>query len=133
VLSGFFLPLKFLISGKPVDVWSGIFRRYLRIIIPVAVIFSLYYLVARLNWTEDLKSVKQMNILKYLETVFISTAIGQDDAININTFCISTIFMCSLFVYLIAFTAYFYRWRFMIYLLAGTFTMIPTWVEYLGW
>lgn len=76
VLSGFVVPLKFLISGKAVDIWSGIFRRYLRMFIPVAVIFSFYYLVARLNWTEDLKSVKQMNILKFLETIFISTVVG---------------------------------------------------------
>jgi len=49
ILSGFVLPLRFFKTGKPTCVTGGTFRRYLRLMLPVLMILSTYYLFLKVD------------------------------------------------------------------------------------
>jgi len=50
ILSGFVLPLNFFKTGRETCITGGTFRRYLRLMLPVLMIMSLYYLWAKMDW-----------------------------------------------------------------------------------
>ena len=53
ILSGFVLPLGFFINKRTQSITGGIFRRYLRLMLPVLLELSVMYLVARLGWQSN--------------------------------------------------------------------------------
>jgi peptidoglycan/LPS O-acetylase OafA/YrhL len=51
VLSGFVLPLGWFQRRTYSSITGGIFRRYLRLMLPMLLVLSFYYIVAKLDWT----------------------------------------------------------------------------------
>ena len=49
ILSGFVLPLRYFKTGKETCITGGTFRRYLRLMLPVLMIQSLYYLFMKFD------------------------------------------------------------------------------------
>ena len=47
ILSGFVLPLRFFKKQQASSIFGGTYRRYLRLMLPLAVAASLYYFVAK--------------------------------------------------------------------------------------
>jgi peptidoglycan/LPS O-acetylase OafA/YrhL len=53
ILSGFVLPLRYFKTGKETCLTGGTFRRYLRLMIPVLMIQSIYFLFMKLGAMSD--------------------------------------------------------------------------------
>ena len=51
ILSGFVLPLSYFKTRKPSCIYGGAFRRYPRLMIPVWVTISIYYVVVQFGLT----------------------------------------------------------------------------------
>ena len=53
VLSGFVLPLRWFRTKEPQCIWGSMLRRYFRLMLPLSVCLSCYYLVAKTCWTPE--------------------------------------------------------------------------------
>ena len=51
ILSGFVLPLNFFRQGKISSVTGGTFRRYFRLMIPLLIVHSIYYIPYTMGYT----------------------------------------------------------------------------------
>ena len=49
ILSGFVLPMNYFKTGRPTAITGGTFRRYLRLMLPVLITYSIYYFLLRLD------------------------------------------------------------------------------------
>ena len=82
MLSGFVLPLRFFKKRNESSVWGGTYRRYIRLMIPLAINASLYYLVAKTGLaseTSNLNKIKRKNFGIFLLDVLFGCWVGNDD------------------------------------------------------
>jgi len=122
ILSGFVLPLSFFKTKKPSCIFGATFRRYIRLMIPVFVIISLYYIVAKLS-KNGYREVKRKNFGHLIIDGLVGTWFG-DQSYTPATWTLSIELFATFFIYLVAFTAVNYRARYTIYL--GIFVFIFT-------
>ena len=106
ILSGFVLPLNFFKNRKPTSVTGGTFRRYLRLMLPVLMILSLYYLASALDLVgpkdgmQEIKTKKKtFGLLIYDST--ISTWYGDKSWAKV-TWTLSIELFATFYVYLLA-------------------------------
>jgi len=123
ILSGFVLPLSFFKTKKPSCIFGGTFRRYIRLMIPVLVIISLYYTVAKLSKNSYQENKKKKNFGHLIIDGLVGTWFG-DTSYTVATWTLSIELFATFFIYLVAFTAVNYRARYTIYL--GIFVFIFT-------
>jgi peptidoglycan/LPS O-acetylase OafA/YrhL len=140
ILSGFVLTLRFFKIKKHTCITGGTFRRYLRLMIPLWVILSLYYLALRLEVIskEDLKEGNDLHKIKdktFLDMVYdslFSVWYGDNDwAIAVWTLSIEL--TATFMVYLIAQTVVEYKGRQYIYILIIAFFLIPYYINKHGY
>jgi len=110
ILSGFVLPLNFFKSRRPTSVTGGTFRRYLRLMLPVLIIISIYYI----TWALDLYTINDGRSMlgdryKGQDKTFwvmlfdgtISTWYG-DNSWTIVTWTLSIELVATYFIYIVA-------------------------------
>ena len=124
ILSGFVLPLRFFKKQQPSSIYGGTYRRYLRLMIPLAVAASLYYLVAKTGLASELSllnKIKRKNPGIFLVDVLMGCWVG-DTSYFIAQWTLGIELFASFFIYLIAFTVVHYRMRlFFVYIPVATF------------
>jgi peptidoglycan/LPS O-acetylase OafA/YrhL len=127
IISGFVLPLSWFKSRRHSSIWGGVFRRYLRLMLPVLGILPLYYIVAQMDITthdKTLKKVKVKNIWELFLDAIIGTWFGNNDYACV-TWTLGVELWASFYVYLLAETVVFYRSRWVLYTAAILILFIP--------
>jgi len=126
ILSGFVLPLRFLRTGKETCITGGTFRRYLRLMPPVLMINSLYYLFMKFDamGVDTFYRLKHKTFMSLIRDGLFGTWFG-DDSWTTATWTMSIEFYATFFVYLLSQTAAKYRYRFTLYFLAVMFILFP--------
>jgi peptidoglycan/LPS O-acetylase OafA/YrhL len=136
ILSGFVLTLRFFKIKKHSCVTGGTFRRYLRLMIPLWVILSLYYFCLKMEFfaKEDLKDGNDLHKIKdktFLDLTYdslFSVWYGDNDwAIAVWTLSIEL--TATFMVYLIAQTVVEYKGRGWIYFLILAFFLVPYYIN----
>ena len=103
ILSGFVLPMNFFKTGRSTCVTGGTFRRYLRLMLPVLMIISIYYLFLKLDAMGDhtfirIKNKTFWNLLN--DTIFL-TWFG-DDSWSTATWTLSIELFATFFIYILS-------------------------------
>jgi peptidoglycan/LPS O-acetylase OafA/YrhL len=125
LLSGFVLPLRWFKTKKDTCIYGGSFRRYFRLMVPLSVCLSLYYLVVMTGSTRptEFRSVKTKHFGNLLFDSFVGTWFG-DKSYTVVTWTMMPELWGSYFVYQLAFTASHYRKRFFVYLFPTIFALL---------
>lgn len=134
ILSGFVLPMNFFRSGRQTCITGGTFRRYLRLMLPVLMIVSLYYLCLKLDFMGDytFERIKTKTFVDLIfDTIFL-TWFG-DDSWSTATWTLSIELFATFFIYLLSQTAVQYRNRYWIYFGAFLFIWFPMITDFQGW
>lgn len=71
IISGFVLPIRFFVTRKETCITGGTFRRYFRLVLPVLVIFSLYYLTMKFDFYGE-NSFKRIKDKRFFDLLFDS-------------------------------------------------------------
>ena len=126
VLSGFVLPLSYFRSRKASALYGGSLRRYPRLMLPVLVIISLYYVVVKLALTNKnaFLLIKRKNFANLLLDGLIGTWFGNNEY-TVVTWTLSIELWATFFVYLLAFVSIQFKWRYAIYIILLPFLWIP--------
>lgn len=116
ILSGFVLPLRFFKTGRDSCLTGGTFRRYFRLMIPVLMILSLYYLFMRLDCfgSDTYEKIKGLTYLDFVYAGLIGTWYGETRWF-FPAWTLSVELYASYIVYRIADFAIDYRGRYFIY------------------
>jgi peptidoglycan/LPS O-acetylase OafA/YrhL len=103
ILSGFVLPARFFATGNKSCIFGGTFRRYLRLMIPLWVIISIYYFVVKIGFVgpQTFKAVKKKNFLQMIIDGTIGTWVGNTDY-TFASWTLTVELIASFFIYLIA-------------------------------
>jgi len=127
VLSGFVLPLRWFLKRQYSSIFGGIFRRYLRLMLPMFVCLSFYYLAAKLDWTTKkgtLSRVKPKSFLEFIEDSLIGVWFMNFDYAGL-TWTLSVELIASYFIYVLALVPIHYKGRFWIYFFVLVFLYLP--------
>lgn len=127
ILSGFVLPLSWLKSRSYTSIYGGLFRRYLRLMLPMLLNLSIYYFVAKLDFTTRKRTFQRVKTKSFPEFL-LDTTIGvwfmNTDYVGF-TWTLSVELFASYFIYVIAFVPINYRGRWWIYGLTLLFAYLP--------
>ena len=117
ILSGFVLPMRFFVTRKSTCITGGTFRRYFRLMLPVLVILSLYYLTMKfdLYGNKTFDRIKKRRFFDLMFDSLLGTWLG-DQSWILATWTLSIELVATFMVYLIAQTVVNYRGRFFIYI-----------------
>lgn len=126
ILSGFVLPLRFFRTGNTTSITAGTFRRYLRLMLPLLVILSLYYLFMKMDamGPYTFKRIKGKGFMHVLVDGLFGTWLC-DDSWSTATWTLSIELVATFLLYLLAQTAVQYRARYWLYFAACLFIWIP--------
>ena len=130
ILSGFVLPLRYFQTRRASCIKGGTFRRYFRLMIPVIMIFTLYYLPMKMDWfgPKTFGKIRYKNIGNLIFDGLAGTWFG-DDTWTIATWTLSIELFATYLIYVAAQSAVQYRGRFMIYF----FILVVFWTfQFLG-
>lgn len=116
ILSGFVLPLNFFKTGRESCLSGGVMRRYLRLMLPVLLIMSIYYFCARLDLfgKSTYNKIKNKTFTQLLWAGMLETWWGGWSFIG-PTWTLGIEFWATFIVYLTALTAHNYKGRFFFY------------------
>ena len=103
ILSGFVLPLNFFKTRKETCVTGGSFRRYLRLMLPVLMIISLYYLFMKVDamGPDTFLRLKKKTFFDLIWDGVFGTWFG-DDSWTTATWTMSIEFFATFFIYLVS-------------------------------
>lgn len=134
ILSGFVLPMRYFKTGKITCLTGGTFRRYLRLMVPVFIIMSLYYLCAKLDLMGPYTYVRIKNKTfgEFVIDQLFVTWFGGDDW-STATWTMSIELFATFFIYLISQTSVNYRNRFWVYIATLLFFFIPQFTDEYKW
>ena len=124
ILSGFVLSLRFFKIRKHTCISGGSFRRYARLMIPVWVILTFYYLAYRIGWLQDVGIPEG---LTYLDFTYDAT-FGVWQGVTYWNGVVWTLrieLQATFFVYILALTVVEYQKRVLIYIAAILFYWLP--------
>lgn len=131
ILSGFVLPLSWFKSRSYTSIYGGIFRRYMRLAIPMMLTLSIYYIIAKLDLTSNrttLAKVKSKSFFEFIMDTIIGVWVNNTD-ITGATWTLGVELFASYFIYLIALVPIHYNGRWWIYALVILFTYIPRFTD----
>mgnify|MGYP000710342054 FL=1 len=127
VLSGFVLPLQWFFRRRYSSIYGGVFRRYLRLMLPMLIVLSLYYVVAKMDCTtrnETLSSVKPKSFFEFLVDGTIGVWFMNTDYAGL-TWTLSVELIASYFIYILALVPIHYNGRFWAYGALLVFLYLP--------
>jgi peptidoglycan/LPS O-acetylase OafA/YrhL len=136
ILSGFVLTLRFFKIRKSTCVTGGTFRRYLRLMLPVWFILSLYYMALRFQIPDgadfgsknDFGRIKNKSFLEFCLDATLGIWYG-DNTWAVAVWTLSIELTATFMVYLLAQTAVEYRGRFYVYGLTILFFLVPYYID----
>lgn len=104
ILSGFVLPMSYFKTKKPSSLYGGAFRRYPRLMIPVLVTISIYYVVVKSGVTYKFAfpGIKRKNFATLVLDGLIGTWFGNNDY-TVVTWTLSIELWATFLIYLLAF------------------------------
>ena len=127
VLSGFVLPLQWFFRRRYSSIYGGVFRRYLRLMLPMLIVLSFYYIIAKMDCTtrnETLSSVKPKSFFEFLIDGTIGVWFMNTDYAGL-TWTLSVELIASYFIYILALVPIHYNGRFWAYGLLLVFLYLP--------
>lgn len=127
VLSGFVLPLGWFGGRSYTSIYGGIFRRYMRLMLPMLLCLSFYYITAKLDWTtksSTFSKVKPKSFPEFIEDSTIGVWFMNQDYAGL-TWTLSVELIASYFIYVLALVPIHYHGRFWIYGLTLLFVYLP--------
>lgn len=127
VLSGFVLPLGWFGGRRYSSIYGGIFRRYMRLMLPMLLCLSFYYLVAKMDMTtkrSTFSKVKPKTFFEFLEDSTIGVWFMNQDYAGL-TWTLSVELIASYFIYVLALVPIHYNGRWWIYGLTLLFVYLP--------
>lgn len=126
ILSGFVLPVRFFATRRPACIYGGTFRRYLRLMLPLFVIISIYYLIVKMGWANphSFQTIKTKTFFELILDGTIGTWLNNKDY-TYASWTLSIELWATFFVYLIANTVIHYQRRWAIYLALFVFFITP--------
>jgi len=131
VLSGFVLPLSWFKSRSYSSIYGGLFRRYLRLMLPMLLCLSFYYIAAKMDFTTrkgTFGKVKPKTFLEFLEDGTIGVWFMNTDYAGL-TWTLSVELFASYFIYVIALVPIHYNGRFWVYGLTLFFAYLPRFTD----
>lgn len=133
-MSGFVLPLSFFRTRKNSSIFGAVFRRYIRLMLPVLGIFPLYYFFVKIDfWPQydtpaSLVKVKDKSFGMLLLDCLIGTWFGNKDYTS-AAWTLSVELWSSFYVFIIAETIVHYKYRWYLYSVLILFIAIPIHLE----
>jgi peptidoglycan/LPS O-acetylase OafA/YrhL len=127
VLSGFVLPLQWFLKRRYSSIYGGVYRRYLRLMLPMLLALSFYYLAAKLDWTTrpgTLSRVKPKSFFEFLIDGTIGVWFMNTDYAGL-TWTLSVELLASYFIYLLALVPIHYYGRWWVYAFTLVFLYLP--------
>jgi len=107
ILSGFVLPISYFKGRKPNSITGAAYRRYLRLMLPMFVVLSIYYLVAKLDIPQPMKTFAKIKH-KQFPQLCLDGLIGvwfmNQDYMGL-TWTLSVELFASYWIFLLAFVA----------------------------
>ena len=127
VLSGFVLPLQWFLKRRYSSIYGGVYRRYLRLMLPMLICLSFYYLAAKLDWTTrpgTFSRVKPKSFFEFLVDGTIGVWFMNTDYAGL-TWTLSVELLASYFIYLLALVPIHYYGRWWVYAFTLGFLYLP--------
>lgn len=127
VLSGFVLPINWFKSRGYASIYGGVYRRYLRLMLPMLICLSFYYSAAKLDWTTrpgTFSRVKPKSFFEFLIDGTIGVWFMNTDYAGL-TWTLSVELLASYFIYLLALVPIHYEGRWYLYALTLIFFYLP--------
>ena len=128
ILSGFVLPLNFFKTGRESCISGGVMRRYFRLMLPLLMIHSIYYVFIRLELMVTYPISVNTSFTYLLYSSMLHVWYG-GWSYTIVAWTLSIEFWGTLLVYLVALSAHNYKYRFFFYTAIITFFIS---IEYIG-
>lgn len=127
ILSGFVLPISWFKSRKTNSISGAAYRRYLRLMLPMFVVLSIYYLIAKLDAPQKMKTFSKIKH-KQFPQLCLDGLIGvwfmNQDYMGL-TWTLSVELFASFWIFLLSFVVINYRGRYWIYALIFFFLYVP--------
>lgn len=127
VLSGFVLPLQWFYRRRISSITGGIFRRYLRLMLPMLLCLSFYYFVSKMDFTTrpgTFSRVRPKSFFEFLVDGTIGVWFMNTDYAGL-TWTLSVELIASYFIYILAFVPVNYHGRFYLYAIVLIFLYLP--------
>lgn len=127
ILSAFVLSLRWFKVRGWTSIYGGIFRRYLRLMLPLFFIIQIYYLVAKTDCTTQEHTLSHIKAKKWPQLILdglIGTWFGNNDYAYV-TWTLSVELWATYFVFILAQVVVHYKNRYILYIIVLLFLYIP--------